>query len=182
MLKKSVDRTRNGAHIFVIPIHVPSLISEASLCSSSSQSPWVLSSVSQTYWFLLLCQLTSSSKAPNKHANLGSDVTCEATFVVSAVLLFIQTTSPIPQVSSSLSFPFIMEELLTNSRCEPTWVGPRCQRHTLVCDRQPQWPLMRIKINVSWDQGLLTEGPSMCEFLWTERPWLQLSSYSQGYL
>ena len=68
----------------VIPIHVPSLI------------PEVLSSVGQTSQFLLLCQLTSSSKAPNNHADLGSDVICEAIFVVIAVLSLIKTLSPIP--------------------------------------------------------------------------------------
>lgn len=122
----------------------------------------------------------ASSQAPQRHRIslllTWNQISPVKLHLSSLLLSRIETMSPIQQCISSPSFSFTMEELLTNSMMRCIWrvLGVTgTVRFVAVCHGRCLCAL---------EQELLMGGPSMCEFLWTERPRLQLSSYSQGYL
>lgn len=127
----------------------------------------------------------ASSQAPQRHRIslllTWSQMSPVKLHLSSLLLSHIETMSPIQQCISSPSFSFTMEELLTNSMMGciwrvlgvtgTVWFVAVCHGRCLCGSRK-----------CALEQELLIGGPSTCEFLWTERPRLQLASYSQGYL
>lgn len=151
---------------------IPGALSDFPLCC-----PLLAKPVSSTSY--------ASSQAPQRHRIslllTWSQMSPVKLHLSPLLLSRIETMSPIQQCISAPSFSFTMEELLTNSTMGciwrvlgitgTVWFVAVCHGRCLCGSRK-----------CALEQELLIGGPSMCEFLWTERPRLQLSSYSQGYL
>lgn len=87
-------------------------------------------------WFHFLRQLTSSSKAPNKHVNFRSDVTCEA-YRCCCCCVTHQNNEPhsIVHLLTLLSLHYGGASDRQHDRVY--LAGLRCQRHSLDCGSQP---------------------------------------------
>lgn len=148
------DHEWNHPHFPGPSPHAPSFIPMAPLYLSPSQSPLLLSSVGQTY---VGYTSFTSSQAPQRHlrnmltSGQTSPVRCTGAVAVASL---IKTMSPVQQCISSLPFPFIMEELLTNSITGCIWLVLGVKGIVWIV-AVSQVLLMRIKINVCPETGAL---------------------------
>lgn len=120
-LRESVGRAGGGTHISVDP-NPRSFPHTCTPCiPEPSQSPLYCPLSAKPMRLTSSASSPGSSKAPNEHAKLGSEVICEATFV--AVVSRMESRSPVQQLLSLPSPPSVVEAHLTDSVTGRVWLA-----------------------------------------------------------